>query len=180
MVPQCGDYLVEGQDDVPELLSVPHVPLLLLCLDLLEPGQYRRHRLLGVVVCFHDGGEGLLESRFPGPVWVFQIVQCGCVLELGVYFERGGVYRQWNTAVERPPRGFVGRNGMGVIVLAWQWRFGHLQFSAAADEAAFRGCRVFGGLAVGGQNDRGGLPRPRRYDGGLLTGGKGLLPPRSE
>ncbi|KAJ1209370.1 hypothetical protein NDU88_004748 [Pleurodeles waltl] len=92
----------------------------------------------------------------------FRIVQCGSVLELCVYIERGGVYRQWNTAVERPPRGFVGQNGMGVIVLAWRWRFGHLQFIAARDEAEFRGCRVFGGCTVGGQNDCGGLPRPRR------------------
>ncbi|KAJ1161593.1 hypothetical protein NDU88_002077 [Pleurodeles waltl] len=51
-------------------------------------------------------------------VCVFQIVQCGCVLELCVYFDRGGVSRQWNTAVERPLRGFVGQNGMGVFVLA--------------------------------------------------------------
>ncbi|KAJ1116150.1 hypothetical protein NDU88_004369 [Pleurodeles waltl] len=125
MVPQCGFYPVEGLDygphcgsDVPEFIAEPHVPFLLLCLDLGEPGQYRRHRLLGVMVCSHDGGEGLLESRFPGPVCVFQNVQCGSVLELCVYFDRGGVYRQWNTAVERPPRGFMGQNGMGVFVLA--------------------------------------------------------------
>ncbi|KAJ1153837.1 hypothetical protein NDU88_006595 [Pleurodeles waltl] len=52
--------------------------------------------------------------------------------------------------------------------------------SLTADEAGFSGCRVFGGLAVVGQNDCGGLPRPRRDDGGLLTGGKSLLPPGSE
>ncbi|KAJ1198613.1 hypothetical protein NDU88_002452 [Pleurodeles waltl] len=71
------------------------------------------------------------------------------------------------------------------VVIEWAclcWRDGGglviSSLSLPADEAAFRGCRVFGGLPVGGQNDRGGLPR--RYNGGLLTGGKGLLPPRSE
>ncbi|KAJ1124238.1 hypothetical protein NDU88_002699 [Pleurodeles waltl] len=118
MVLQRVFYTVQGLDyaphsgrDVGELIAEPHVAFLLLCLDLLEPGQYRRHRLLGVVVC------------------VFQNVQCGCVLVLGVYFERSGVYRQWTTAVERPLRGFVGQNDMGVFVLTWRWRFGHLQFT---------------------------------------------------
>ncbi|KAJ1187724.1 hypothetical protein NDU88_004494 [Pleurodeles waltl] len=63
------------------------------------------------------------------------------------------------------------RDGGGLVISS---------LSLPADEAAFRGCRVFGGLPVGGQNDRGGLPQPQRYNGRLLTGGKGLLPPRSE
>ncbi|KAJ1174608.1 hypothetical protein NDU88_006428 [Pleurodeles waltl] len=61
------------------------------------------------------------------------------------------------------------RDGGGLVISS---------LSLTADEAAFSGCRVFGGLAVVGQNDRGGLPR--LYDGGLLTGGKSLLPPGSE
>ncbi|KAJ1169273.1 hypothetical protein NDU88_001179 [Pleurodeles waltl] len=59
--------------------------------------------------------------RHCGPllgVCVFGFVQCGGVLEIRVYFELGGVYRQWNTAVGRPPCGFAGRNGMGVFLLA--------------------------------------------------------------
>ncbi|KAJ1190348.1 hypothetical protein NDU88_007086 [Pleurodeles waltl] len=31
---------------------------------------------------------------------------------------RSSVYCQWNTAVERPPRGFVGRDSVGVFLLA--------------------------------------------------------------
>ncbi|KAJ1188188.1 hypothetical protein NDU88_004951 [Pleurodeles waltl] len=42
-------------------------------------------------------------------------------------------------------------------------------FSLTFGVADFCGCRVFGGLQVAGQNDRGGLPR--RCYGGLLTGG---------
>ncbi|KAJ1192824.1 hypothetical protein NDU88_002130 [Pleurodeles waltl] len=63
------------------------------------------------------------------------------------------------------------RDGGGLVISS---------LSLTADEAAFSGCRVFGDLAVVGQNDRGGLPRPRRYDGGLLTGSKSLLPLRSK
>ncbi|KAJ1194207.1 hypothetical protein NDU88_003501 [Pleurodeles waltl] len=48
------------------------------------------------------------------------------------------------------------RDGGGLVISS---------LSLTADEAAFSGCRVFGDLAVVGQNDRGGLPRPRRYDG---------------
>ncbi|KAJ1115251.1 hypothetical protein NDU88_003477 [Pleurodeles waltl] len=55
------------------------------------------------------------------------------------------------------------------VVMAWAclcWRDGGglaiSSLSLTADEAAFRGCRVFGGLAVVGQNARGGLPRPQR------------------
>ncbi|KAJ1152131.1 hypothetical protein NDU88_004908 [Pleurodeles waltl] len=81
-------------------------------------------------------------------VCVFQIVQCGCVLELYVYFERGGVYRQWNTAVERPPRGFVGRNGIAYFC----WRDGgglvFASLTLAVGVADFCGCRVFGGLPL--------------------------------
>ncbi|KAJ1153057.1 hypothetical protein NDU88_005824 [Pleurodeles waltl] len=60
----------------------------------------------------------LLSSLWASSVCVFGIVQCGGVMEMCVYFERGGVYRQWNTAVERPLRGFVCRDSMGVFLLA--------------------------------------------------------------
>ncbi|KAJ1209796.1 hypothetical protein NDU88_005169 [Pleurodeles waltl] len=63
-------------------------------------------------------------------VCVFVIVQGGGVLEMCVYFERSGVYRQWNSAVERPLRGFVGRNSMGVFLLAWRWRICFRMFIA--------------------------------------------------
>ncbi|KAJ1170476.1 hypothetical protein NDU88_002352 [Pleurodeles waltl] len=62
--------------------------------------------------------------------------------------------------------------------MAWAyfcWRDGgglvFASLSLAVDVADFCGCRVFGGLPLEGQNDRGGLPRPRRCCGGLLTGG---------
>ncbi|KAJ1189240.1 hypothetical protein NDU88_005990 [Pleurodeles waltl] len=73
------------------------------------------------------------------------------------------------------------------VVMAWTffcWRDGGglviASFSLTFGVADFCGCRVFGGLPVAGQNDRGGLPWPRRCYGSLLTGGKRLLPPRSE
>ncbi|KAJ1128030.1 hypothetical protein NDU88_006422 [Pleurodeles waltl] len=66
---------------------------------------------------------------------------------------------------------FCWRDGGGLVIAS---------FSLAVGVADFCCCRVFGGLPVAGQNDRGGLPRPRRCYGGLLTGGKRLLPPRSE
>ncbi|KAJ1189730.1 hypothetical protein NDU88_006472 [Pleurodeles waltl] len=57
MVPQCGDNLVECHHDCThcgtdgaQFFPEPHVLALLHGLDLLEPGQDRRHRLLGVVV----------------------------------------------------------------------------------------------------------------------------------
>ncbi|KAJ1195261.1 hypothetical protein NDU88_004542 [Pleurodeles waltl] len=62
MVPQCGDNLVECHHDcthcgtdAAQFFPEPHVLALLHGLDLLEPGQDRRHRLLGVVVRSHDG-----------------------------------------------------------------------------------------------------------------------------
>ncbi|KAJ1198283.1 hypothetical protein NDU88_002125 [Pleurodeles waltl] len=66
---------------------------------------------------------------------------------------------------------FCWRDGGGLVISS---------LSLPADVAACSGGRIFGGLAVVGQNDRGGFPRPRRCYGGLLTGGKRLLPPRSE
>ncbi|KAJ1112613.1 hypothetical protein NDU88_000874 [Pleurodeles waltl] len=53
------------------------------------------------------------------------------------------------------------RDGGGLVISS---------LSLTADVAPFSGGRVFGGLAVVGQNDSGGLPRPRRCNGGLLTG----------
>ncbi|KAJ1104295.1 hypothetical protein NDU88_001707 [Pleurodeles waltl] len=64
---------------------------------------------------------------------------------------------------------FCWRDGGGLVISS---------LSQPADVAACSGGRNFGGLAVVGQNDRGG--EPRQCYGGLLTGGKGLLPPRSE
>ncbi|KAJ1198152.1 hypothetical protein NDU88_001996 [Pleurodeles waltl] len=46
----------------------PQILFLLHALGLLKLGQDRCHRLLRVVVCSHDGGEGLVESGFPWPV----------------------------------------------------------------------------------------------------------------
>ncbi|KAJ1117143.1 hypothetical protein NDU88_005343 [Pleurodeles waltl] len=66
---------------------------------------------------------------------------------------------------------FCWRDGGGLVIASFPLTFGVEDFC---------GCRVFGGLPVAGQNDRGGLPRLRRCYGGLLTGGKRLLPPRSE
>ncbi|KAJ1127733.1 hypothetical protein NDU88_006126 [Pleurodeles waltl] len=64
---------------------------------------------------------------------------------------------------------FCWRGSGGLVIAIFSLPFG---------VADFCGCRVFGGLPVAGQNDRGGLPR--RCYSGLLTGGKRLLPPRSE
>ncbi|KAJ1081601.1 hypothetical protein NDU88_001780 [Pleurodeles waltl] len=67
---------------------------------------------------------------------------------------------------------------MGWAYFCWRGG-GGLVFSSlplAADVADCSGGRIFGGFAVVGQNVRGGWPR--RYCGGLQTGGKRLLPPR--
>ncbi|KAJ1136721.1 hypothetical protein NDU88_003136 [Pleurodeles waltl] len=64
---------------------------------------------------------------------------------------------------------FCWRDGGGLVIASFSLPFG---------VADFCGCLYFGGLTVVGQNDRGGLPRPQRCYGGLLNGGKRLLPPR--
>ncbi|KAJ1144900.1 hypothetical protein NDU88_011194 [Pleurodeles waltl] len=66
---------------------------------------------------------------------------------------------------------FCWRDGGGLVIASFSLPFG---------VADFCGCRDFGGLPVVGQNDRGGLPRPQRFYGGLLSGGKRLLPLRLE
>ncbi|KAJ1161953.1 hypothetical protein NDU88_002433 [Pleurodeles waltl] len=66
---------------------------------------------------------------------------------------------------------FCWRDGGGLVIASFLLTFG---------VADFCGCRVFGGLPVAGQNDRGGLPQPWWCYGGLLAGGMRLLPPRSE
>ncbi|KAJ1155933.1 hypothetical protein NDU88_008658 [Pleurodeles waltl] len=66
---------------------------------------------------------------------------------------------------------FCWRDGGGLVTST---------FPPTAGLAVCCGCRIFGGLAAAGQNDRGGLPRPQRNYGGFLTGGGRLLPPRSE
>ncbi|KAJ1152947.1 hypothetical protein NDU88_005720 [Pleurodeles waltl] len=58
----------KGGADGPELLPKPQLLFLLQAQGLLKLGQDHRHRLLGVVVGSHDGGEGLVESGFPWPV----------------------------------------------------------------------------------------------------------------
>ncbi|KAJ1176957.1 hypothetical protein NDU88_002224 [Pleurodeles waltl] len=67
--------------------------------------------------------------------------------------------------------------------MAWAyfcWRDGgglvSSSLSLPADVAACSGGRIFGGLAVVGQNDRGGFPR--RCYGGLLTGGASCKLPK--
>ncbi|KAJ1120224.1 hypothetical protein NDU88_008398 [Pleurodeles waltl] len=65
---------------------------------------------------------------------------------------------------------FCWRDGGGLVTST---------FPPTAGLAGCCGCRIFGGLAAAGQNDRGGLPRPRRNYGGFLTGGRRLLPPRN-
>ncbi|KAJ1209629.1 hypothetical protein NDU88_005003 [Pleurodeles waltl] len=58
----------QGGADGSEFLPEPQILFLLHALGLLKLGQDRCHRLLGVVVCSHDGGESLVESGFPWPV----------------------------------------------------------------------------------------------------------------
>ncbi|KAJ1179878.1 hypothetical protein NDU88_005110 [Pleurodeles waltl] len=153
MVPQCGFYPVEGLDygphsgtDVPEFIAEPLVAFLLLCLDLGEPGQYRRHRLLGVVVCSHDGVYCAFSQ-------IFVVVGvCGAAV-----CTANGIPRLKDRRVDSWVR-------MAWACLCWRGGGGLVisSLSLPADEAAFRGCRVFGGFTVGGQNDRGGLPQLRR------------------
>ncbi|KAJ1089859.1 hypothetical protein NDU88_003003 [Pleurodeles waltl] len=57
-----------GRADGSEFLPEPQILFLLHALGLLKLGQDRSHRLLGVVVCSHDGREGLVESGFQWPV----------------------------------------------------------------------------------------------------------------
>ncbi|KAJ1200320.1 hypothetical protein NDU88_004144 [Pleurodeles waltl] len=195
MVPQCGDDLGKGHDDgphcgtnVPQFLPEPHVPFLLQFLDLLEPGQYCRHRLLGAVrspmgraghlapgrqSCCHRWGP-LLGVGWTSldPPW-----RCGGVRVLQGYKARrcGPPIclkdRRMDLWVGMVWAYFCWRDGGGLVIAIFSLSFG---------VADFCGCRVFGGLPVAGQNVRGGLPRPRRCYGGLLTGGKRLLPPWSE
>ncbi|KAJ1151308.1 hypothetical protein NDU88_004091 [Pleurodeles waltl] len=66
---------------------------------------------------------------------------------------------------------FCWRDGGGLVFAS---------LTLAVGVADFCGCRVFGGLPLEGQNDRGGLPQPRQCCGGLLIGGKRLLPPRKK
>ncbi|KAJ1175075.1 hypothetical protein NDU88_000366 [Pleurodeles waltl] len=56
---------------------------------------------------------------------------------------------------------FCWRDGGGLVIDSFSLPFG---------VADFCGCLYFGGLPVVGQNDCGGLPRPRRCSGGLLHG----------
>ncbi|KAJ1180200.1 hypothetical protein NDU88_005422 [Pleurodeles waltl] len=70
-----------------------------------------------------QGGVDVLEF-LPDPQIVFLLQPLG-LLKVGQYrchrllgTMRGDVYRRWNTAVERPPRGFVGRDSVGVFLLA--------------------------------------------------------------
>ncbi|KAJ1158317.1 hypothetical protein NDU88_011009 [Pleurodeles waltl] len=64
---------------------------------------------------------------------------------------------------------FCWRDGGGLVIASFSLTFG---------VADFCGWRYFSGLPSVGQNDRGGLPRPWRCYGGLLSGGKRLLPLR--
>ncbi|KAJ1197689.1 hypothetical protein NDU88_001545 [Pleurodeles waltl] len=64
---------------------------------------------------------------------------------------------------------FCWRDGGGLVISS---------LSLPADVAACSGGRIFGGLAVVGQNDRGGFLRPRRCYGGLLTGVQPHVIPR--
>ncbi|KAJ1132503.1 hypothetical protein NDU88_010812 [Pleurodeles waltl] len=56
---------------------------------------------------------------------------------------------------------FCWRDGGGLVIASLSLTFG---------VADFCGCRYFGGWPVVGQNDRGGLPQPRRCYGGILSG----------
>ncbi|KAJ1160110.1 hypothetical protein NDU88_000612 [Pleurodeles waltl] len=58
----------QGGIDGFEFLSEPQILFLLQPLGLLKLGQYRCHRLMGMMVRSHDVGEGLVESGFPRPV----------------------------------------------------------------------------------------------------------------
>ncbi|KAJ1103643.1 hypothetical protein NDU88_001064 [Pleurodeles waltl] len=94
------------------------------------------------------------------------------------------------TAAVCPANGIPRLNDRRVdswVVMGWAyfcWRGGGglvtSTFPPTAGLAVCCGGRIFGGLPSAGQNDRGGFPRPRRDYGGFLTGGRRLLPPRSE
>ncbi|KAJ1114462.1 hypothetical protein NDU88_002699 [Pleurodeles waltl] len=70
------------------------------------------------------------------------------------------------------------------VVIAWAcfcWRDGggfvFASLSLTFGVADLCGCLNFGGFRAVGHNSCGGIPRPRRCIGGLLHGGKRLLPP---
>ncbi|KAJ1126556.1 hypothetical protein NDU88_004963 [Pleurodeles waltl] len=73
-------------------------------------------------------------------------------------------------------------NSWVVIVWAYYfWRdnvgFVIASLSLTSGVADLCGCLDFGGFRAVGDNDCGGIPRPQRCVGGLLHGGKRLLPP---
>ncbi|KAJ1134465.1 hypothetical protein NDU88_000917 [Pleurodeles waltl] len=133
------------------------------------------HQVLGRQSCCHHWGPvlgaGWTNLDPPGRCVGVQALQ-GCV-----YFKLSNVAVFWSwvcilTTAVCTTNGIPRLNDRRVdswVVMAWAclcWRDGGglviSSLSLTADEAAFRGCRVFGGLAVVGQNDRGGLPRLRR------------------
>ncbi|KAJ1126845.1 hypothetical protein NDU88_005251 [Pleurodeles waltl] len=125
----------------------------------LKLGQYRCQRLLGMVVGSHDVGEGLVESGFPGPV-----------LPLAVVCTAIGILRLKDRSVD------------SWVVIVWTyscWRDG-VGFVIASSSLTFSvsvlcGCLDFGRVRAVGHNDRGRIPL--WCVGGLLHGGKRLLPP---
>ncbi|KAJ1201820.1 hypothetical protein NDU88_005626 [Pleurodeles waltl] len=59
------------------------------------------------------------------------------------------------------------RDGVGFVIARLSLTFGVVDLG---------GCLDFGGFRAVGHNGSGGIPRPRRCVGGLLHGGKQLLP----
>ncbi|KAJ1190500.1 hypothetical protein NDU88_007238 [Pleurodeles waltl] len=73
----------------------------------------------------YNGDQGVANGLhvLPDPQIVFLLQPLGLLkrqyrYQLLLGMMHGGLYRQWNTTVERPLRGFMGRDGVGVFLLA--------------------------------------------------------------
>ncbi|KAJ1082242.1 hypothetical protein NDU88_002410 [Pleurodeles waltl] len=101
------------------------------------------------------------------------VVFCGCVCILSVAVcTANGIPRLKDRRVD------------SCVVIGWAyfcWRDGggfvFASLSLTFGVADLCGCLNVGGFRAVGHNDRGGIPLPWRYVGGLLHGGKRLLPP---
>ncbi|KAJ1134709.1 hypothetical protein NDU88_001156 [Pleurodeles waltl] len=146
--PYNGD---QGGVDGLQFLPDPQIVFLLQPLGLLKVGQYRFHRLLGMMVRTHDVGEDLVESGFPGPVLplshscppsspVFPAVVCTA----------NGILRLKDRHVD------------SWVVIVWAYSclrdgVGFASLSLTFGVADFCGCLDFGGFRAVGRNSRSGV-----------------------
>ncbi|KAJ1216569.1 hypothetical protein NDU88_004170 [Pleurodeles waltl] len=165
----------QGGIDGSEFLPEAQILFLLQALGLLKLGQYRCHRLLGMVVGSHDVGEWV-PLACPPPVTP-QPSQFPCVPGPpspgpAAVCTANGIPRLNDRRVD------------SCVVIVWVylcWRDGvsfvFASLSLTFGVADLCGCLNFGGFRAVGHNDRGRILLQWRCVGGLLHGGKWLLPP---